>query len=92
VINTVGTLGQAVVSTSASDYLIDVADTAAVMLSNPANFYLVICDQIRAYRKFEQENERYRIDVFYEADCGIYNPNAMAIQDGVIVPQFTFGS
>lgn len=91
-IDTTGTLGQSTISTTASDYTLDVADCTPVMLTNPRNLFVVMCDQIRAYRKFEQEYERWRIDVYYEADAGIFNPNALAMQDGVIVPTQSFGS
>ena len=67
-------------------------DTPENLYNNPKNLFTVICDQVRAYRKWEQEYERWRIDVFYEADYGVFNENAIAIQSGIIVPIQAFGS
>ncbi len=89
---TVGTLGQAVISTTAADYSVDLADITQVMLTNPRNLCVVFCDEMRAYRKFEQEFERWRIDLFYEADVLLFNEDAIALQDGIINPAFAFGS
>ena len=91
-ITTVGTLGQNVVSTTASEYTLDLCDVTTALLTNPANLFIALCDEIRAYRKFEQEGERWRIDVFYEADAGIFNENALVIQDGIVAPSFDFGA
>jgi len=87
-----GSLGQTTISTTAADYTLDVADCTPVLCTNPRNLFIVMCDGIRAYRKFIQENEKIRIDIYYEATCGIFNENAIAMQDGVIVPSFTYGS
>ena len=89
---TAGTLGQTSISITAADYALDLADITSAMLLNPRNWFMVMCDQIRAYRRFEQEYERWRIDVFYEADTGIFNENAVVLQDGITAPAFTFGS
>ena len=91
-IDTAGLLGQSTVSTTAGDYVLDLADLTGVFITNPGNLFIVMCDEVRAYRKWEQESERWRIDVFYEADFGLFNPNACAIQDGIIVPAAAFGS
>lgn len=89
---TSGGLGQSTISTTAGDYTLDVADCASMVLGNPLNLFVVLCDQIRAYKKFEQEAERWRIDVYWEADFGVFQPDALAIQDGIVRPAFTFGS
>lgn len=89
---TVGSLGQGTISTTASSYTIDFADCTSALLTNPKNLAVVLCDQIRAHRKFEQEFERWRTDVFWEADWLVYNPDAAVLQDGVIAPSFVFGS
>ena len=88
---TKGNLGQGSVSTTPGDYTLDLADLTTAFLTNPRNLFMVLCRQIRAYRKFEQENERWRLDVFYEADFGLFNENAVSLQDGISVPQFSFG-
>lgn len=86
---TVGSLGQDTISTTASDYTLDVADAASVLLTNPANLFFVLCDKIRAYRVFEEDDERWKFLVKYEADCGIYNEDALVLIDGVVPPAFT---
>ena len=80
------------ISTTASDYTLDVADCTPVVLTNPRNLVLVICDKVRAYMKFEQEWERWRIDVFMELDFRVVNPDAAAMHDGVVPTRFAFGA
>lgn len=92
VLYTVGSLGQAVISVVPADYTLDLADCTCALLTNPLNLCLVLCDKMRSYRKFEQEAERWRIDVFYEGDAVIFNPDAVSFQDGVISPRYTFGA
>lgn len=91
-VTTSGTLGQSSVSTTAGDYSIDLADCTGAMLTNPRNLFVVLCRNIRAYRKWEQEAERWRIDVFYEADFGIHNGDAMVLQEGIVPTLIEFGS
>lgn len=92
VIHTVGSLGQSTISGTEADYTLDLADITPALLTNPGNLFLVMLDQVRAYRKFEQEFERWRVDVYYEADAGIFNEDAIVLQDGVVAPSFSFGS
>lgn len=89
---TAGTLGQSSVSTTAGDYSVDVADTTPIMLTNPANLLVVMCDKIRAYNEFEKGFERWKVTVFWEGDAGIFNPDALAMQDGVIPTDFSWGN
>lgn len=91
-VQSTGSLGQGTISTTASGYVIDFADCTSVILTNPKNLAVILCDQIRAHRKWEQEFERWRTDVFWEADFTVYNPDATVLQDGIIVPAHTFGS
>ena len=91
-IATTGGLGQSTISTTASAYTLDLADCTGAMLTNPANLFLVMCRNIRAYRKFEQESERWRVDVYYEADAGIFNSDALVLQEGIVPTRITFGS
>jgi hypothetical protein len=92
VIRSAGSLGQSSISTTPSAYTLDLADCTGAMLTNPRNLFMVMARQIRAYRKFEQESERWRVDVFYEADFGIFNPDALVLQEGVVPSAITFGS
>ncbi len=91
-IATAGSLGQSTISTTAGDYTLDVADVASQLLTNPANLFMVMCDKVRAYRKWQQEFERFRFDVFYEADFGIFNEDAVVLQDGIVPTTFAFGN
>lgn len=88
---TAGSLGQVTISETEADYTIDLADLGSTILTNPKNLFLVLCDKVRAYRRFEQEGERWRVDVFYESDFGLFNPDAAVIADGVISPSFSWG-
>ena len=90
-VTTVGTLGQSSVSTSAADYTLDVVDCTSALLTDPKNICFVMCTRggeggVRVYRKFEQESERIRFDVYWEMDVLIFNPNALVLQDGIVVP------
>lgn len=91
-LHSTGDLGQATISTTASEYTLDLADMTSLILTNPKNLVVVMCDQVRAYRKFEQEFERWRVDVYYEADFPLFNEDAAVILDGIIVPQFAWGN
>lgn len=90
-ITTTGMLGQSSVSTTVTDYTLDLADITSAMLTNPGNLFIVMNSGIRAYSKFEQEFERWRIDVFYDATCGIFNEDAVVLVDGIIEPTFDWG-
>lgn len=92
VIHTVGALGQGTISTTAASYPLDLADLTSLILTNPKNLFVVLCDNVRAYRKWEQEGERWRIDCYYEADYGVFNTDAAVVVDGIIRPSFSWGS
>lgn len=92
VIRSTGSLGQAAISTTPADYTLDLADCSGAMLTNPANLFMVLCRQIRAYRKFEQEAERWRVDVYYEADFGVFNGDALVLQEGIVPAAVSFGA
>lgn len=92
VVRTAGSLGQSSIDTDETNYAVDFADLTSAILTNPANLGVVICDQVRAYQKFEQEFERIRIDIYYEADFILFNENAVVLQDGIIAPSYSFGA
>lgn len=87
-----GTLGQSTASTTSSDYTVDIADTTSAILTNPKNIYVVLTTGMRSYRKFEQEFERWRIDLYFEMAFGLFNPDAFVLQDGIVNPSYSFGS
>lgn len=91
--STVGSLGQGSISTTASDYTLDLADCASIILTNPRNLVTVVdSSRFRLYNKFEQEADRYRMDFYIEMCPLVVRPEAAAIQDGIIVAAKTFGS
>lgn len=88
VVHTTGSLGQSTINTTAANYPLDLADLNSLLLTNPRNLFVVMCDQVRAYRMWEQAFERWRIDVFYELDFGVFNFDAAVLLDGIITPAF----
>lgn len=92
-VSTVGALGQGSISTTASDYTLDIADCASILLTNPRNLVNVIdVSRFRMFNRFEQDADRYRLDFYIRMCPLVYRPEAAAIQDGIIVSAKTFGS
>jgi len=92
-VSTVGALGQGSISTTASDYTLDIADCASILLTNPRNLVNVIdVSRFRMFNKFEQEADRYRLDFYIRMCPLVYRPEAASIQDGIIVSSTSFGS
>lgn len=87
-VETEGTLGQDSVSTTSGDYTVDFADCTSVVLTNPSNLLFVLCDRVRAYRKFEEDEERWKFLLKYEADAEVFNENAAVLIDGIVPPAF----
>jgi len=91
--STVGSLGQGSISTTASDYTLDVADCASILLTNPRNLINVVdSSRFRMFNKFEQEADRFRLDFYIEMCPLVLRPEAASLQDGVIVAATSFGS
>jgi len=86
VATTAGSLGQGSISTTAGDYSIDLADCTSLLYGPPENLFTVWCDEIRSYQKMEQEAERIRVDLFLEVAFGIFQPEALILQDGLALP------
>jgi hypothetical protein len=92
-VSTVGALGQGSISTTASDYTLDIADCASILLTNPRNLVNVIdSSRFRMFNKFEQEADRFRLDFYVEMCPLVYRPEAASIQDGIIVSTTSFGA
>ena len=70
----------------------DIADATSAILTNPKNIYVVLTTGMRSYPKFEQEFERWRIDLYFEMAFGLFNPDAFVLQDGIVNPSYSFGS
>ena len=83
---TQGTLGQVSVSTTASHYTVDFADCTTALYCDPANVQLVFWGAVRAFYEFEQDADRYRIDVYWHMDIIILEPDAMVMQQGISLP------
>jgi hypothetical protein len=87
---TEGTLNQDSVSTTAAHYLLDFADVASAMLTNPRNLALIVCENARAYAEFDKASESWLMYYYIEPDYLVLNPDALALQDGVIVAPVQF--
>lgn len=83
VIASAGSLGQGTISSTASDYEIEVADLTDAILINPKNIAIVFCDRVRSYKQWNQKRERWEFDVHYESDLIVYNGDAAVIEGGV---------
>lgn len=74
VIDTVGKLGQTVVSTTATDYEVTFADESNIWLGNPKGLHQIVWLTMRAYRKFNQDYDRWEIVVFNHLDFQVPTP------------------
>jgi hypothetical protein len=74
VIDTVGKLGQTIVSTTASDYEVTFADESSIWLGNPKGLHQIIWLNMRAYRKFNQDADRWEIKVYNSLDFKVPTP------------------
>lgn len=90
-ITTTGKLGQATVSTNASDYLVTASDQTSLIHGNPKNIHLIYWDQMRAYRKFNIDRDRYEFTFYYQADVKVPTPETMVLFDEVtVIPPVTW--
>lgn len=63
-------------------------DETELYLTPKDNFILVLQYRMRAYQKFEQEFDRYRITIYSALDVCIENPEALVQLTGLQIPQF----
>ncbi len=64
------------------------SDETEIYLTPKDNFILVMQYKMRAYQKFEQEYDRYRITIYSALDVCIENPEALVQLITLEVPQF----
>lgn len=74
VIDTVGKLGQTVVSTTNTDYEVTFADESNIWLGNPKGLHQIVWLTMRAYRKFNQDADRWEIVVYNHLDFQVPTP------------------
>ena len=82
-IATAGSLGQGAVSTTASDYQVEIADLTYSLLLNPKAIALVFQNKVRSYKQWNQKRDRWEIDVYYRVAVVLYNEDGTVIQGGV---------
>lgn len=76
---TAGTLGQTSVSGSASDYVVTLYDETDVYFGNPKLATIVDCTEMRSYRKYNQDRDRFEIVVYHEFDLVVPAPEIATI-------------
>lgn len=76
-VQTVGTLGQATVSTNAADYTVQLADETDLYLCNPRGLILIYCNEWRSFREFNKDFDRWEITTYFEADVKVPIPETM---------------
>jgi hypothetical protein len=85
-IATTGALGQTVISTTASDYTVQVVDEASSILSLPGNFCMVMGDKIRSYGEVDTDDESRIIKVHADLDVVILREEAGVLVIGYFLP------
>lgn len=78
-IKTAGKLGQITVSTQVADYVVTLADETDIYLINPQAITVVDCMEMRSYRKYNQDRDRFEIVVYHEFDVLVPTPEVGAI-------------
>lgn len=73
---TLGLLGQTTVSTDASAYTVGLVDETEAYLGNPKGVNVVMCNDIRSYKEFEANEDRFRMITYFKLDTLIPNPAA----------------
>ena len=74
VIDTTGKLGQTTVSTTNTDYVVTFADETDIWLGNPKGLHQIVWLNMRAYRKFNQDQDRWEIVVYNFVDFKVPTP------------------
>lgn len=68
VITTAGSLGQDTISETASDYLVTEADETNILYGNPKGIVEVVLNEVRSYREYNKDFDRFEITSFWEMD------------------------
>lgn len=85
-IATTTNLGQTTISTTATDYTIETADETSIVLCNPDYIHLVMLDQWRASRMWNEEYERWEIRIRMEGTLVLPITRAIVITKRLTVP------
>jgi hypothetical protein len=71
---TLGTLGQTVVSTTASDYTVTLYDETEQYLINPKAITLIQCTDMFATREYNKDYDRFETTLYHELDVLVPTP------------------
>jgi len=85
-INTTGLLGQSSVSTTASDYTVEVYDETELYLCNPKSIIVVHCMEMRSYRQYNKDYDRWEITTYHMEDVLVPVPESIVKFKRVAVP------
>jgi len=85
-VTTVGKLGQSTVSTTATDYTVQIADETDLYLANPKGIVLVYCNEWRTYREFNKDFDRFEVTTYFESDVIVPIPETIVKFTRVQIP------
>lgn len=85
VITTAGTLGQTTVSTTTTDYSIQIFDETDLYLTNPKTITMVMCSDWRSYREFNKNYDRFEITTYIQFDIIVPTPEVSVMFNRVRV-------
>lgn len=84
-ITTTSTLGQTVVSATASDYTITFADETSIILGNPKSINQITWKTMRSSRTYNKDFDRFEITTYWYGDVCVPLPQTFAIHERVAV-------
>jgi hypothetical protein len=88
-IYSVTALGQDAISTTASDYTIEWADLSPIILGNPKGIILVYWNEMRSYRRFDEEMDGWVFTTYWNADLAIPAPDMFVYNKNIVVAPIT---
>lgn len=65
---TVGTLGQETISTTASEYTVQIVDETELYYMNPKGIYVIMSEEIRSFSEFNKDYDRIEVTTYYHID------------------------
>jgi hypothetical protein len=86
---TAGSLGQAVISVVAADYLVEVIDETAVMLADPFGILLPVENEIQVYRDFDIRGLNKGLVAHAYCDQRLLRPDGVVLVTGIFLPSTT---
>ena len=86
IIGTVGSLGQDTISTTASDYTVSQNDETNIVYGNPKGIYEIICNQVRSYREYNKDADRFEITMYFRMDVLLPIPGVFVDFERIVAP------